>query len=232
METLLTESMISRFSSSGYFRNCGKFRQDGTQLVLLEYHALNALRWPRPVVARDRQSSAAVRLAASSLPESAPVPASSSPWARSAPCRDNRAPVIRPRPVERVPAKASRLRRGAPIRPAGAAAWRRCRARASATPESVTPQTDLWCRPECSPAPGGQISEPLHFPDRPHQSNGSAERENQSGLSADLRGCNPLPARPRRPAPEAQKCQQFQPCDAASGCGPRDAAAQAIPDPG
>lgn len=34
METLLTESMVSVF-----FRNCGEFRQDGTQLVISEYHA-------------------------------------------------------------------------------------------------------------------------------------------------------------------------------------------------
>jgi hypothetical protein len=53
MDTLLTESMISGFSSSGFYREAssgsfllelfpgtaGNFRQNGTQLVLLEYHA-------------------------------------------------------------------------------------------------------------------------------------------------------------------------------------------------
>lgn len=48
MDTLLTESMISGFSSSGFYDfwllqgssgPAGNFRQNGTQLVLLEYHA-------------------------------------------------------------------------------------------------------------------------------------------------------------------------------------------------
>jgi hypothetical protein len=49
MDTLLTESMISGFSSFGFFREAssgsfllelrGNFRQNGTQLVILEYHA-------------------------------------------------------------------------------------------------------------------------------------------------------------------------------------------------
>lgn len=36
METLLTESMIS---CATLFRTAGNFRQDGTQLELIEYHA-------------------------------------------------------------------------------------------------------------------------------------------------------------------------------------------------
>jgi hypothetical protein len=49
METLLTESMISSFSSSGLLQESlfrklslelrGNFRQNGTQLELIEYHA-------------------------------------------------------------------------------------------------------------------------------------------------------------------------------------------------
>src|ERR1017187_1035068 len=44
METLLTESMISSFSSSGLLPGsftgpAGNFRHNGTQLVLIEYHA-------------------------------------------------------------------------------------------------------------------------------------------------------------------------------------------------
>jgi hypothetical protein len=49
METLLTESMISNFSSSGLLlgsflrkrssETAGDFRQNGTQLELIEYHA-------------------------------------------------------------------------------------------------------------------------------------------------------------------------------------------------
>jgi hypothetical protein len=59
METLLTESMISNFSSSGLLLGTssgsvllklrGNFRQNGTQLELIEYHGRLNLRlvWPR-----------------------------------------------------------------------------------------------------------------------------------------------------------------------------------------
>jgi hypothetical protein len=57
MDTLVTESMISCFSSSGFYGEAssgsflleaflelrGNFRQNGTQLVLLEYHAASRL---------------------------------------------------------------------------------------------------------------------------------------------------------------------------------------------
>src|SRR5580700_7990409 len=62
METLLTESMISSFSSSGLLLGTssgsvllklrGNFRQNGTQLTSLEYHAARRLR-----VSSDRARS-------------------------------------------------------------------------------------------------------------------------------------------------------------------------------